>query len=163
MNRNGSQTAADAAALAAAREARDEVRVPFLAALKAGDIAALQNLLRGDGMNGAGACAAAADYASLNHASVQDGSCQRVDDPPGYSVSVTNDRSVGKSVVDGTENVHSTTHATAVVQSRCQVVGPAGDAVVFSCTGGSGEVRIDPTGGGFVLDLSVFYSVHLTG
>jgi len=161
VSRNGSQTAADAAALAAAREMRDEVKDAFLTALEAGDVDKLQALLRGDGMRGVGACAAAADYANLNHARTQS-PCLRVDDPPGYSVTVVNQDSVGESVIKGTESKYAVAHATAVVDAQCTVVGPEGDAIRFSCKGRSDDVRVDPAKADFQLDLSMFYSVHLT-
>ncbi|WP_405586850.1 pilus assembly protein TadG-related protein [Streptomyces sp. NBC_01190] len=159
VNRNGSQTAADAAALAAAREARDEMKAPFLAALTAGDIDDLGRLLLGDGVGDAGPCAAAADYANLNHATR--GLCNRVGNPLGYAVTVINQRSVGNSVISGTDAMHASAHATAVVEARCGVLGKDGDAIHFSCIG-EPDVDIDPTDDGFTLDLSMFYSVHLT-
>ena len=156
--RNGAQTAADAAALAAAREARDGIRDEFLAALEAGDLDALKDLLDGDGIDGAGACAAAGDYADDNHAEVT--SCPGVNTPLNYAVGVRALDSVGKSVVKGTEAVFATAKATAVVDPLCVVDHKDGDAIVFTCE--DGEQTVDPTAAGFELQLSEFFSVHLS-
>lgn len=156
--RNTTQTAADAAALAAARDTRDGVQDDFLAALKAGDVDKLRQLLAGQGMDGAGACAAAVQYADLNHADV--GPCTSSGSPPAWTVSVTDQRTVGRSVVKGTETLRATAHATAVVDARCTVLGPDGTGVRFSCD--DQDVSVDATAGDFILDLSLFYSVHLT-
>ena len=158
MARGGAQTAADSAALAAARAERDGVRAAFLAALVAGDDTALRVLLANAGGPG-DPCGAAADYAARNHATVQ-GGCTAVHDPPGYTVEVVSDRSVGKSVVKGTEDIHARATATAVVEARCDVLDVSGHTVHFSCD--DGPLAVDPTAPGFVLDLSTFYSVHLS-
>jgi hypothetical protein len=155
--RNGAQTAADAAALAAARQERDDVHDAFLTALMAGDDTALGDLLTkvigpGD------PCDAARAYAEENHATV--GPCTPVDDPPGFTVEVVSQGTVGKSVVKGSEDVHARATATAVVEPRCHVGDTSGRTVHFACDGG--PLTVDPTAPGFVLDLSAFYSVHLS-
>lgn len=157
VRRNAAQTAADAAALAAARNLRDQVGVPFLDALLAGDTDALSRLLTDDGPDNGSACGAADAYAEDNGAARR--TCQRVDDPPGYTVSVRTNTPVGKSVVPGTEDVHATATATAVVEPRCGVGDKDGHTVRFTCTGG--DLTVDPTADGFALNLSDFYSVHL--
>lgn len=157
VTRNGAQTAADAAALAAAREARDGSQAAFLAALKAGDLDKLGQLLQGSGMKNADGCGAAQAYADENHADL--GPCDLVADPVGYSVQVKTQGTVGSSVVDGTENLHAQATATAVVEARCVLDGTDGKAVKFICAGR--PVTIDPTANDFRLDLSTFYSVHL--
>ena len=160
VNRNSAQTAADAAALAAARETRDGVKDAFLAALKSGDTDTLTALLAGQGMDGTDGCAAAVEYADLNQADAAP--CTPVHDPPGWTVAVKSRQSVGKSVVDGTEDIYATAQATAVVQARCtEPVAAPPDSVRFSC-GDAGEVTVDPNDPNFTLDLSMFYSVHLT-
>ena len=63
VTRNGAQTAADSAALAAARQNRDEVKDVFLAALTKGDLKTLEDLLTGAGTDDEAACLAAREYA----------------------------------------------------------------------------------------------------
>jgi hypothetical protein len=158
VTRNGAQTAADSAALAAARSMRDEAYAPFLAALLAGDEAALRLLLINPGADTISPCTVAAPaYAADNHATVT--GCV----PKGatsYTVNVRTNGSVGSSVVNGSENVYGTAQATAVVEARCTLdsVGVAG--VNFTCP--DGPLVVDPTGPGFVLELSAIYTVHLT-
>ncbi|MFC5030316.1 pilus assembly protein TadG-related protein [Streptomyces sp. DSM 41987] len=156
--RNGAQTAADAAALAAARETRDEVKGTFEDALIAGDLVNLGQLLGGVGMNGAGACTAAEALASQNDAEVA--TCARSGGLPGSTVAVVTKGTVGKSVIDGTENIHAKADATAVVEARCVLNGKDGKAVKFKCNGE--DLSVDATENGFVLDLSMFFTVHLS-
>jgi hypothetical protein len=190
--RNTAQTAADAAALAAVRADRDAVRDDFLAALTSGDLVELGHLLDDLGTHDREACTAAAEYAAENDAGVDAGGCNEVSGPPGYTVSVTSLGTVGTSVVDGTENTHAHATATAVIEPRCTLsdhggadaggnggadgggngggnggadggaIGGAGDAapITFACH--DGDVTIDPTASDFVLDLSTFYTVHLS-
>jgi hypothetical protein len=213
--RNTAQTAADSAALAAARADRDAVHDAFLAALTSGDFAGLGDLLRDLGTHDGEACAAAALYAGENDAGVDEGGCVPVSGPPGYTVSVTSLGTVGTSVVDGTETKRAHATATAVIEPRCTLSedeGNAGDGggagggangganggdtgganggtgggtggadggtngggdgghggggthdagpITFACH--DGDVTIDPTAADFVLDLSTFYTVHLS-
>lgn len=157
MARNSAQTAADAAALAAARQERDDVHDAFMAALLAGDGEALRDLLANVGGPG-DPCTTARTYAGENHATVE--SCGTVDDPPGYTVQVISQGTVGRSTVKGTEDLHARAKATAVVEARCSVADTPGHTVNFSCD--DGPIAVDPTASGFVLDLSSFYSVHLS-
>jgi len=156
VTRNGAQTAADSAALAAARSMRDEAYDPFLAALLAGDEAALRLLLIHPGDDTGLPCTAAGTFAAANKSSVT--GCT----PEGttaFDVNVRTNGSVGDSVVKGSENVHGTAQATAVVEPRCTLVSVVAVAV-FACQ--DGPLTVDPTGPGFVLDLSAFYTVHLS-
>lgn len=201
--RNTAQTAADSAALAAARADRDAVRDDFLAALKSGDLARLGALLNDLGSHSEVACPAAYDYAQQNDATVT--GCDQVSGPPGYTIAVRSIGTVGTSVVDGTETKHAKATATAVIQPRCTLGGSDG-GVVAGATGGAADggaadggaadgggagggaagggdggpgapggsgpitftcehgdqVRIDPTPDDFILDLSTFYTVHLS-
>nr|WP_272919867.1 pilus assembly protein TadG-related protein [Streptomyces sp. SID4948] len=155
--RNGAQTAADAAALAAAREQRDEVHDAFLAALLSGNLDVLGQLLAA--ANGPGSpCAVAGDYAADNRADVV--SCVPVAGPPGWTVGVRMLGTVGPSVVKGSDSIHATAHATAVVEPRCTLDDAKKPVVDFTCD--NGPLDIDPTQTGFVLDLSDFYTVHLS-
>lgn len=120
VNRNGAQTAADAAALAAAQQTRDE-----LAGQWTTDI--LDPTKWGDIFKGVGAvdgCGRAGQLAAQNDARLD--SCN-----PGvltYTVAVTTNKPVGQSVVPGTENMKSDAHATAVIESLCEFQLPGGGA-----------------------------------
>ncbi|MDX6353089.1 MAG: hypothetical protein QOF84_7879 [Streptomyces sp.] len=156
--RNGAQTAADSAALSAARQARDGIAADFLDALKAGDLNALGHLVNGEGIDDAGACAAAGVYAADNNAEVR--SCPGPNGPLSYSVGIRTLGTVGNSVVNGTENMHGTAKATAVVDPLCTVGGRNGNAITFNCD--AGKLTVDPTAGDFQLNLAEFFSVHLS-
>jgi len=159
--RNGAQTAADAAALAAAREYRDEVQSTFLHALLTGDLTELGKLLTSLGTDDGQACAAAQSYAADNKADVVSGGCTPVSGPPGYTVDVVSRDTVGSSVIHGTENKHAHASATAVVEPRCAADRKeSGHRVSFICSGG--DLVVDPTASDFTLDLADFYSVHLS-
>ncbi|MCY0948574.1 pilus assembly protein TadG-related protein [Streptomyces sp. H27-S2] len=117
VTRSDAQGAADAAALAAAREARDGALVGLdLGALKPAD---WQELLRGRLITAGGACGAAADFAGKNGATV---TCRP--SIPQVSVTVETERTVGSSVIPGTDGMHGTADATAVIESLC-VLGSA--------------------------------------
>lgn len=154
--RNTAQTAADASALAAAREARDSIREPFLDALEEANLDRLQDLLALNGMVPGNACGLAADYAARNSAVVDE--CT-VGGPGGATVALHTSRTVGDSVVPGTESMNARATATAVVESRCAVDDKDGAKITFICDGE--EVSVDPTAGDFELNLAKFYSVHL--
>lgn len=159
VTRGSAQTAADAAALAAARADRDEVKDAFLAALTGGDLDVLGHLLGDAGTDDVAACAAAAAYAGDNNATVD--TCRRAGfAPPGFTVSVTTRGTVGRSVIHGTEHKHAKATATAVVEPRCTLGHKHGHRIDFSCDGN--PLTIDPTANGFTLDLSDFFRVHLS-
>lgn len=118
--RNGAQTAADAAALAAAQDYRDQLLTGFLAALgpRTGTGGGWQDWLAGLGADRGTACRAAASYAGLNGA--QPGlTCDQGEEPGSFRVTVTSEKTVGRSVVPGTENRHAKASAKAVVAPRC--------------------------------------------
>ncbi|MCX4691296.1 pilus assembly protein TadG-related protein [Streptomyces sp. NBC_01408] len=156
--RSDAQGAADAAALAAARDARDHL-VPGvdLLTLKPEE---WKKVLEGAFLDDDGACDAAHDFATRNAATAQ---C----DPalPRFTVEVTTTRTVGDSVVPGVSGQQGTADATAVIEPRCQlgVVEPSpapspsptpsssplpgGEAkppsVEFKCKGGD-VIKFDP-------------------
>ncbi|WP_031520562.1 pilus assembly protein TadG-related protein [Streptomyces sp. NRRL F-5123] len=159
VSRNTTQTAADAAALAAAREGRDALHDAVLTALGSGDPQALKALLAHSPQDVAAACGKASAFAADNGAEVDDcGLAPGADF--GFTVKVTSRSSVGSSVVKGSEDVYPTAEATAVVEPRCSLDGLDGTAVRLACDQGS--LTVDPTAGGFVLDLSALYTVHLS-
>jgi uncharacterized membrane protein YgcG len=215
VTRNSAQTAADAAALAAARDYRDQVKDAFLKDLSGGDLAGLKQLLAHGVQDDGSSCGAADTYADENGAVVTDcGSTYA--GFPGYTVKVRTKGTVGSSVIDSTKDTHAVAVATAVVEPRCSVDdqaiggqqaggqsggGDGGDIGGGASGGGGGNgiggaagtnggagaaagtgtptpvetkhpiqftcdltstVTVDPASTDFTLDLSDFYSVHLT-
>jgi hypothetical protein len=113
VNRNGAQTAADAAALAAAQNTRDQLAGAWLKDVL--DPTAWQRVFDGDvPLNPS--CWRADQLAAQNDATVLD--CH-ASDPLTYEVDVRTGRPVGHSIVPGTENVRSTAHAKAVIEPLC--------------------------------------------
>ncbi|QOV35912.1 hypothetical protein IM697_38720 [Streptomyces ferrugineus] len=121
-NRNGAQTAADAAALAAAQETRDQLAGDWLEVV--GDPTKWQDILDGGGavFNG---CWRAYELAAQNDAGVEDCGASGV---LGYKVVVRTDKSVGDSIVPGTEDFRSRASARAVIEPLCTFDLPGGDA-----------------------------------
>jgi Putative Flp pilus-assembly TadE/G-like len=147
-SRSSTQTAADAAALAAAKSARDEVRGDFLDALLHGNLGALARLLIPQAADAAD-CGAAQDYASRNGADVV--SCDPVAGPPGYAVEVRSVKGMGKSVISGTEGKHAVARATAVIEPRCRLAAEQPDGGASdggSSAGDSGGASAGDSGGG---------------
>lgn len=141
--RNGNQSAADAAALAAAQESRDQLESLFLTNILDGDW--LRDILSGNRIGTYNGCLEGQRFAGLNGAGqVQ---CYQLSDGRwGFSVKVTSDKSMGKSILPGTENKRATSYATAVVEPRCwfqpdEHPGPRPTTTLPATVGGS-------TGGG---------------
>ena len=111
VNRGGAQTAADAAALAAAQEARDQLAGLWVDALS--DPTKWTDIFEGKGADDP--CWRAEQLAAENDARLN--SCNP--DLLRYSVEVQTNKSVGDSVVPGTENIKSTKSATAVIEPLC--------------------------------------------
>jgi hypothetical protein len=121
-NRNGAQTAADAAALAAAQETRDQLAEDWLKVVS--DPTKWQEILEGDTAVFEG-CWRAYELAAENDADVL--GCGPAE-PLGYEVSVEANEPVGDSIVPGTEDMRSTASATAVIEPRCTFDPPGEDA-----------------------------------
>ncbi|MER5727845.1 pilus assembly protein TadG-related protein [Streptomyces sp. NPDC002138] len=114
VTRSDAQGAADAAALAAARQARDNLQPGLdLATLKPGD---WERLLQGAFLNTNGACARAGDFASVNGATA---TCTH--SLLRFAVVVRTNGTVGSSVVPGTEDMHGSAKATAAIEPRCHL------------------------------------------
>jgi hypothetical protein len=111
-NRNGAQTAADAAALAAAQDTRDQLAGDWLEVV--GDPTKWQAILDGDNalLNG---CWRADQLAAQNDAEVQGCGAAGL---LAYKVDVETNKSVGDSIVPGTEDFQSIASATAVIEPR---------------------------------------------
>ncbi|THA24749.1 hypothetical protein E4198_08355 [Streptomyces sp. RKND-216] len=137
--RNGGQSAADAAALAAARDDRDRFFEGFLDSLGEGDDwqgwLGLTEPLDPEG------CGAASDFAERNDSSVT--SCDPVlrHGDLGYRVRVETNFSTGKTIIPGTGNKTADADATAVVQPLCDF-DAAEEDVELTCDGE--EIEIDP-------------------
>ncbi|MEU7565127.1 pilus assembly protein TadG-related protein [Streptomyces fradiae] len=109
--RNGAQSAADAAALAAAKESRDRFDLGLL------DGPGWADLFGGE-LTGEDGCGAAHAYAAANGASVSE--CGALGDGRwGFRVTVRSVKPVGDTILPGTEGQHASASATAVVLPRC--------------------------------------------
>lgn len=120
--RSEGQSAADAAALAAAQEARDRL---LDGGGDWGDIVA------GDGFTVGSACEAAARLAGRNNATVA--SCDPDRARTGYTVTVETGRTVGDSLIPGTEQQTAQARATAVIRGLCDVDTDEEDLVELRC------------------------------
>jgi hypothetical protein len=122
-NRNGAQTAADAAALAAAQDQRDQLAGAWLR--DAFDWTKWRDIFNGDAETLGDPCSRAHQLAASNDARVL--GC----DPTGllgFTVEVETNKSVGESIVPGTAERRSDASATAVIESRCEFKPPGADA-----------------------------------
>ncbi|KAB8165191.1 hypothetical protein FH609_016510 [Streptomyces sp. 3MP-14] len=131
VTRASGQSAADASALAAAREARDHLYEGFLDALgnedeDPGDI------LDGDWTRTDAPCDVAAPrFAERNGAVVT--SCVPDESDTSYTVRVRTSEPVGESMLPGTENEYGEAEATAVVRGLCSLTEEEEDRVELSC------------------------------
>nr|WP_234336025.1 pilus assembly protein TadG-related protein [Streptomyces sp. NRRL S-1022] len=119
VNRGGAQTAADAAVLAAAQDGRNQLAAAWTADLLDPD--KWQDVFEGNAPVG-DPCGRAQQLAAQNDATLSGCNWQ----PLRYTVDVKTNKSVGDSVVPGTEGVHATASAAAVIEPRCSVE-PPGD------------------------------------
>ncbi|GGL76975.1 hypothetical protein GCM10010129_20920 [Streptomyces fumigatiscleroticus] len=123
VNRNGAQTAADAAALAAAQETRDQLAGEWVQDIL--DPTRWQAIFDGEADALSPSCWRAYELAAQNDAEVRD--CAPVG-PLKYTVEVETNRPVGDSIVPGTEQRKANAWATAVIEPRCTFKLPAEDA-----------------------------------
>jgi uncharacterized membrane protein len=123
--RNGAQTAADAAALAAAQDTRAQLRDALLDAFRSGRLDGLGALLGGQLPDPTDdPCQRADSFAAANKAHTTDCHPVTTDDGlNGYAASVETDYTVGTSVVPGTESRTAHASATAAIEPRCQWLG----------------------------------------
>ncbi|MFJ1618505.1 MULTISPECIES: pilus assembly protein TadG-related protein [unclassified Streptomyces] len=158
--RNGAQGAADAAALAAAQQAREEFEAPFLASLPEDT---LDMFLRAHPVGG---CTAAQGLASANQADVT--SCVPL--PGGYTdrikVKVEGYKPVDSSVLPGSKKTFAKATATAVIKFRCSWTSvdynddSVRDMFFFSC--GKDMLQIAPSSPPPWSEVSkILYDVHL--
>ncbi|MEU1333246.1 pilus assembly protein TadG-related protein [Streptomyces sp. NPDC005865] len=159
--RNGAQSAADAAALAAAQDAREELVDGLGLSIGEGDD--WLDWLAGDKVTGTGARGAADALAADNDSTVIGFGQAEVNGYPGFRAEIETRYTAGDSIIPATDQ-HAKAHATAVIKPRCDVA-PSTDpekAVEFDCDGG-GSFEIDPDDfdPGDLPDASVLFSVHL--
>ncbi len=159
-NRNGAQTAADAAALAAALDTRDQLTDEWTRIVR--DPTKWQAVFHAtDAVFGG--CERAKQLAAQNDAKL--GPCGRADGPlPGYTVRVETTKAVGDSIVPGTENMHAKATATAVIEPACTFelpgTGPA-DATLPALTCDDGEWHPDPEHPADLPGPEDLFDVHL--
>ncbi|MPY52776.1 hypothetical protein FPZ41_31145 [Streptomyces sp. K1PN6] len=162
--RNGAQSAADAAALAAAQEARDEL------ILQLGDVIGTDdnwldwlNLPGDEGVPYEGAYDAAQQLAAENDASIDDFGVAQTGGYPGFRVGVLTSYTVGDSIIPGTENRQARADAIAVIQPRCEFDENADPTKPVELVCDDERVNIDPED--FDLDdlpdASAMFSVRL--
>ncbi|MET9373318.1 pilus assembly protein TadG-related protein [Streptomyces sp. NPDC002992] len=121
--RNGAQTAADAAALAAAQDAREQLRDGWLQVIL--DPTAWERFLNGESYLVPRACEHAASFAARNGAELWSDGCARLPaGEEGFRVQVRTRYTVGESIIPGTEGQHATAEATAVLEPRCTFDAP---------------------------------------
>ncbi|MGW4458902.1 pilus assembly protein TadG-related protein [Streptomyces albidoflavus] len=160
--RNGAQSAADAAALAAAQDERAELIEGLAEAIIEQDDGWL-DWLSAEGSVGAGAEDAAVRLASDNNAQVTGFNRIAVGGNPASRVEVRVRSAVGETVIHGTESQHARAEAVAVIVPRCEVDGESAD-VEFSCEG-SGDYAFDAESfsESDLPDASDLFMVHLAG
>jgi hypothetical protein len=116
VTRNGAQSAADAAALAAARESRDRFEDDFLGNILTPGY--LDDIFSGNFIGMVNGCSAAGHFATRNEAELL--GCDRTGDGRwAFTVRVRSQESMGTSVIEGTDEKHAETTATAVVEPLC--------------------------------------------
>ncbi|MEU0248915.1 pilus assembly protein TadG-related protein [Streptomyces sp. NPDC006235] len=120
--RNGAQTAADAAALGAAQDQRNQLVGRWLDNLLNPDL--WQDILQGKVEGLDPSCWRAQQLADANDAHVVGGGCEPELDPLGYTVEVKTNDPVGDSIVPGTESTYATAEARAVIEPRCSLQPP---------------------------------------
>lgn len=140
--RNGAQSAADAAALAAAQESRLALFDGLVESIGDGD--GWLEWLYAESAVGDGAEVEASRLASLNGADLVGFRVESRKNLPAFWARVRNVDAVGESVVPGTETAKASAEAVAAVEPRCAVeegIDPD-DEVAFRCDGVS--FVIDP-------------------
>lgn len=157
-NRNGAQTAADAAALAAAQDTRDQLAQQWAEEIR--DPAKWQDIFEGAPAVKE-SCPRAYELAAENEAHVT--SCAPTG-PLGYEVEVEADKSVGDSVVPGTEDVHAKASAKAVIEPLCTFELPGestADAALPRLTCKDRDWDVDPAQPADLPEPKDLFDVHL--
>ncbi|MER5529557.1 pilus assembly protein TadG-related protein [Streptomyces sp. NPDC002677] len=154
VNRNGAQTAADAAALAAAVNTRDELADQWVQDVR--DPTKWLDIFHGN-VNVADSCWRASQLAAQN-----DATANCVAEPPlSYKVDAKTNKTVGDSVVPGTESMRSTASATAVIEPLCtfSLSGEGGVLPELTCKDRNWD--LDPTDPTDLPGPEDLFDVHL--
>ncbi|MER6087267.1 pilus assembly protein TadG-related protein [Streptomyces bluensis] len=163
--RNGAQSAADAAALAAAQEARDELLLGLGDAIGTDDDwLDWLNLPVDVDIPNDGPSAAAQALAADNDATALGGAQREVvDGYLGFRVAVRTNYTVGNSIIPGTENMQAEAEATAVIKPRCEfdVDADPTKPVDLVCDGEPVSVDPEDFDPDDLPDASVMFSVRL--
>lgn len=122
-NRSDAQTAADAAALAVAQDVRDQLAGEWIEVVL--DPAQWQDIFDGYAPGVVFSCARGHQLAGQNDAHVT--GCHPIG-PLEFAVGVKMDKSVGDSIVPGTEDKYSKASAQAVIEARCAFELPGEEA-----------------------------------
>ncbi|PAZ11720.1 hypothetical protein CLM62_34540 [Streptomyces sp. SA15] len=156
-NRNGAQTAADAAALAAALDTRDQLAGKWVEDVL--DPTQWHDIFHGDVEGLVDSCWRADQLAAQNDAEAY---CQP-DGPLAYTVDAQTNKTVGDSIVPGNEAKQSTESATAVIEPLCTFPGEdVGDGVLPELTCEDGVVwELDPDDLTDLPDPEDLFDVHL--
>ncbi|WP_236240182.1 pilus assembly protein TadG-related protein [Streptomyces sp. CC228A] len=119
VRRNEAQTAADAAALAAAMDSRNGLKIGFLDKILDPD--GLKDLIRGDVPGKTRGCNEAYRFAERNGAQTGSVVCDPLYDGRwGFTIELKSGQTVGDSALPGTENRRATASATAIVEPLCR-------------------------------------------
>ncbi|MGA5583645.1 pilus assembly protein TadG-related protein [Streptomyces thermodiastaticus] len=114
VNRSSAQTAADAAALAAAQNTRDQLAGAWVKDVL--DPTKWQDIFQGNAQGLQSSCWRASQLAQQNDAHLLE--CD-ADGPLGYTIEVQTNKTMGKSLVPATETTRSKARATAVIEPLC--------------------------------------------
>ncbi|WTI18331.1 pilus assembly protein TadG-related protein [Streptomyces sp. NBC_00820] len=159
VNRSGAQSAADAAALAAAQNRRNQITGKWLESLT--DPTKWQDILDGKA-DFAPSCWRAEQLAAENDAEVL--ACDNPE-PLKFVVQVRTNKPLGDSVVPGVSDIKSTESATAVIQQLCDFDPPAEAADTSplpSLTCDDGRVwKLDPKDEAGLPSPEDLFDVHL--
>lgn len=161
--RNGAQSAADAAALAAAQDVRDELTEGFEDSIGGEPDEWIEWILAEGNYPGLGYDAAGRRLAGENDADLLGGIELRfLNGDLAFEAHVKTHYTVGDSAIPGTENKKALAKATAVIEPRCTVAPSVGQLIEFDCVG-SGHWKIDPKDfvAGDLPEAQDLFSVHL--
>ncbi|MCF4140126.1 pilus assembly protein TadG-related protein [Streptomyces sp. Tue 6430] len=158
VNRNGAQTAADAAALAAAQETRDELAGQWVEDVL--DPTKWQDIFDGDGVGLPDPCWRAHELAAQNDATVDD--C--FPDGLRFRVAVQTNKTAGDSVIPATSTTQAHADAVAVIEPLCGFDPLGEDAeedVLPKLTCEDGDWELDPDNLGDLPGPEDLFDVHL--
>lgn len=157
--RNGGQTAADAAAVGAARADRAAFFDGFIDALDDDD--EWREWIAGRGDIVAEGCEEAGHFAGRNDSNVE--GCRPVQrrGDLGYAVDVRTRFDSGSSIIPGAGNKTAKASATAVIVPKCEADDDDSDQIILSCDGE--EIAIDPDDDDLDANPADLFDVVLVG